>query len=191
VYEVTDAPRYASKGTWVHTRGESTWTSEPTLRPLPRREYSTRNDYDIVEAVNRHTITPFGWTHEQDNVKVVQRCGATPKGLVREFGFNEYRLGTDGLSQAFTYWKEAAPFWERVRARWSDALASGLHLTYPVNEEARLVAFLKQAQVFRTAPDAEAVDTWLATALPSLVEPLEGGSSEQRRCTTLAGSGPP
>jgi hypothetical protein len=191
VYEVSDAPRYAAKGRWQHARGESTWTSEPTLRPLPRREYSTRNDYDVVEAVNRHTITPFGWTHEQDNVKVVRRCGAPPRGLVREFGFNEYRLGTDGLAQAFDYWKDAAPFWERVREKWNGALFGGLHLTYPVNEEARLVAFLKQAQAFRSTKDLAAAEAWLNTSLPPLVEPLERAPDPERRCTEVAGGARP
>jgi len=45
------------------TRGEdhSTWHSENTWWPLPRREFSVRNDYNVLSGSNRHTITPTGW----------------------------------------------------------------------------------------------------------------------------------
>jgi hypothetical protein len=186
-YEVNDAPRYAAKGRWSHARGESTWTSEPTLRPLPRREYSTRADYDLVEAINRHTITPFGWTHEQDNVKLVRRCGGPARGLVREFGFNEYRLGTDGLRQASDYWSEARPFWELVRARWDEALAKGaVRLTYPVNEERRLVAFLEQAQAFRGTRDLAEASRWLETSVPALVASADSPAPPDIGCSQVA-----
>ncbi|MDE2366658.1 MAG: hypothetical protein KGM95_06970, partial [Betaproteobacteria bacterium] len=38
VYEVNDAPRYSGNGKWNHRYGVSTWTSDRTWRPLPRRE---------------------------------------------------------------------------------------------------------------------------------------------------------
>ena len=69
VTQVDDSPRYESWGKWTHEGNRSAWTSKDTCRPLPRREYTKRSDYDILRAVNRHVITPEGWVHEQENRK--------------------------------------------------------------------------------------------------------------------------
>src|SRR3546814_951309 len=53
-------------------RSIATWTSDLTARPLPRREYTKRDDYNVLIGINRHTITPNGWTHEQFNTKVLR-----------------------------------------------------------------------------------------------------------------------
>ena len=129
VYEVSDAPRYCGTGTWNHRYGVSTWTSDRTWRPLPRREYTKREDYNAINAENRHTVTPLGWTHEQDNTKTVREGSETQKTLVRETGFNDYRR-IDGydFSPAYTYWARTAAYWESVRALWSDKLAPGNRL---------------------------------------------------------------
>ena len=50
VTQVDDTPRYESYGKWSHTDGESSWESAPTRRPLPRREYTKRDDYDYMLA---------------------------------------------------------------------------------------------------------------------------------------------
>ncbi|MCW5581346.1 MAG: hypothetical protein KIS72_08400, partial [Luteimonas sp.] len=55
VYEVSDAPRYCGTGRWNHRYGVATWTSDRTWRPLPRREYTTREDYNAMNVENRHT----------------------------------------------------------------------------------------------------------------------------------------
>jgi hypothetical protein len=116
VFEVTDAPRYESFGKWAHTREASTWTSQETWRPLPRREYTKRNDYDVLVAVNRHVVTKDGWRHEQDNVKWVLDG---QHGLVRETGLNDYvRTTKISADVARLYLKETEPFWSGVRSEW-------------------------------------------------------------------------
>ena len=40
--------------------------------PLPRREYTKRNDYNVLKRINRHEIKDFGWVHEQDNLKILR-----------------------------------------------------------------------------------------------------------------------
>jgi hypothetical protein len=67
---VDDSPRYAARGRWQHAAGVSTWISDETWRPLPRREFSVRKDYDVLVGTNRHTITPTGWVQEENNVKL-------------------------------------------------------------------------------------------------------------------------
>jgi hypothetical protein len=155
VYEVDDAPRYAGSGRWNHRYGVSTWTSERSWRPLPRREYTTRSDYQLINAENRHTITPQGWTHEQDNTKVLRRDGRDIP-LVREVGFNDYRRirGFD-FSPALAYWNETSAFWAKVRARWNERLArpQALTLDFPTGDEGLISSVLTAADAFRAARD--------------------------------------
>jgi hypothetical protein len=159
VYEVSDAPRYAGSGRWNHRYGVSTWTSDRSWRPLPRREYTKRGDYQLLNVENRHTITPQGWTHEQDNTKVQRAADGSERVLVREFGFNDYRRirGYD-FSPGYTYWKNTGPFWADVRARWDRLLASaeGLTLGYPVDDETFIGAMFEAAEAFAKERDAAA-----------------------------------
>ncbi len=126
VYEVSDAPRYCGTGRWNHRYGHATWTSDRSWRPLPRREYTTREDYTALNVENRHTITPEGWTHEQDNSKVVRVNGDTEQILVREFGFNNY-IATDEVdfTPAYEYWAETSAYWAEVRAVWQRHFDNG------------------------------------------------------------------
>jgi len=123
VFEVDDAPRYESYGRFAHSAGpkaQSIWTSHTTWRPLPRREYTQRDDYDVLVAVNRHIVTEQGWRHEQDNVKLVLD-GQRP--LVRERGLNVYkRIDSPHSAAALQYMARTQAFWAAVRAQWRAAL---------------------------------------------------------------------
>ena len=130
VYEVSDAPRYCGTGFWNHRYGVSTWTSDRSWRPLPRREYTKRNDYNAINAENRHTVTANGWTHEQDNTKTVREGQRTVATLAREVGFNDYRrINGYDFTPAYTYWAGASGYWARVRAAWDRRLPMGATLT--------------------------------------------------------------
>ena len=121
VTSVDDTPRYEGLGRWTHEAGESCWTSEPTRRPLPRREYEARDDYDYLIASNRYSITPTGWAHSQDNRKVVDRDGKTTV-LSRETGLNRYFRTDDPLAaKASAWWNENATVWNSIRNFWIDA----------------------------------------------------------------------
>jgi hypothetical protein len=78
VYQVDDTPRYQGYGNWIHLPNFSSWEGNETWRPLPRREYSTRSDYDVMIGTNIQTITPTGWVHEQNNKKVITANQACP-----------------------------------------------------------------------------------------------------------------
>lgn len=115
VYQVDDSPRYAAVGLWLHTPEASTWQPPVSWRPLPRRDDTTREDYDVIAAVNRHTVTAWGWTHEQDNSKLVVRDGSTQE-LVREMGVNTYRRAElEGAEAARAYWDATEGYWALVR----------------------------------------------------------------------------
>jgi hypothetical protein len=122
VYEVDDAPRYAGVGRWDHSNGVDAWTSDFTWRPLPRREYTKRNDYQVLGAINRHTLTPGGWMHEQDNQKLELSADGKTTALVREVGINSYeRTDKIDFGPGREYWKKTAAFWSEVRKAWADA----------------------------------------------------------------------
>jgi hypothetical protein len=162
VYQVDDSPRYEALGDWVHQGNYSAWTSDQTWRPLPRREYTKRDDYQLLNVENRHTITPQGWTHEQDNTKVQRGADGVDHVLVREIGFNDYRRirGYD-FSPGTTYWKKTAPFWAQVRARWQAALASpdGVTLGYPTDDEAFIGTMFEIAEAYAENAQLDAAMT--------------------------------
>ncbi len=124
VTQVDDSPRYESFGKWEHRNGISRWESQTTARPLPRREYTTRKDYDILEGINRHVITPYGWAHEQDNYKLaLERDGKPAHYIVGEHGLNEYDKTTDiDFSAAEDYWKATSAYWKEVAAQWESIM---------------------------------------------------------------------
>ena len=172
VFEVNDGPRYAGSGRWNHHYGVSTWTSERTWRPLPRREYSTRNDYQLLNVENRHTITPQGWTHEQDNTKVVRKNGKDTI-LVREFGFNDYRRITGfNFKPGLAYWKATAPFWSMIRTRWDNELDRSGHilLLFETGDEEFSDTVLSLADTYRTNPQIEELLPALDAAFNKFVE---------------------
>ncbi len=118
VYQVDDAPRYGALGDWSHEDGVSAWTPPAEWRPLPRRDATTRDDYHVVKAVNRHAITPDGWVHEQDNSKLV--FGDEPYALVREIGVNTYTKFDDfDIAIGDDYWAATENFWADIRNEWA------------------------------------------------------------------------
>lgn len=124
VFEVDDGPRYEGTGVFRHENGTSTWTSNMTARPLPRREYTKRSDYDIILGVNRITVTPEGYSHEQDNEK--KRLSEPAGSIVREIGVNRYvRTPHASFAVAHAYWNRTAPYWSQVREEWAQISAAG------------------------------------------------------------------
>lgn len=119
VYQVEDSPRYGALGAWDHSNGISAWTPPAELRPLPRREATTRDDYYGVLAMNRHAITWDGWVHEQDNSKLALIDGQQ-RIIAREQGVNTYRHYADfDENVALDYWNATKDFWAAVRAEWT------------------------------------------------------------------------
>lgn len=176
VYEVSDAPRYCGTGAWLHrgTAGKdatSTWTSDVDWRPLPRREYTKRKDYNALQVVNRHTITPLGWGHEQDNTKVLRSGERVDAELVREYGFNDYRRSSGfDFKPAYDYWRATAPYWAKVRAQWRARFAAGngVVLKTPLDGMALIMPLFGQADLVldgKTVADADIAgvfDRWVA-----------------------------
>ncbi len=123
VYQVDDSPRYEAVGKWEHQPNFSTWISDETWRPVPRRETSFRKDYDVLIGTNRHTITPTGWVQEEENYKTVLDVSGEAKGnapfLSKELGVNRYeRLKDFDFSEGDKYWELTSAYWADVRDTW-------------------------------------------------------------------------
>lgn len=128
VYQVDDSPRYAGVAPWKHIGNYSYWESDPTWRPLPRREAEARKDYDVLVGTNRHSITPEGWAHEQDNLKLALH---PERAIARERGENIYKRDPEfDYSAATAYWEDTAPFWQEVRSWWNAQIAEGKTFHY-------------------------------------------------------------
>tara|TARA_Y100000590_G_C15728347_1_gene1016083 strand:- start:2144 stop:3046 length:903 start_codon:yes stop_codon:yes gene_type:complete len=120
VFQVDDSPRYEGSGSWVHIDGKSFWESTADA-PLPRRELSVRNDYNILKRGNRHEITNFGWVHDQNNKKVIRKIGEDDFVIASEKGYNTYkRVDNKRCQGASDWWQKNKEKWAVVRSQWDD-----------------------------------------------------------------------
>jgi len=124
VYQVDESPRYAGVGKWEHTASFSSWVSGETWRPLPRREWSVRQDYQVLAGTNRHTIFPTGWVLEENNLKAVltaaRELDPSRPYVAREYGVARYeRIRDADFVAADEYYERTKEFWDQVRDRWS------------------------------------------------------------------------
>lgn len=123
VWEVADEPRYQGFSQFVNLDGKIIWQNT-TDAPLPRREYSVRNDYNILKRTNRLNITDSGYLHEQDNQKII-RSNGTDKLLVEEKGHNSYkRIPEKECAAAKEYWEKNQAYWGKVRTIWAEYIST-------------------------------------------------------------------
>ena len=82
-----------------------------------------RSDYEVMVAINRHTITPQGWVHDEDNLKQGGPQGENT-ARAREVGVNRYHQLEDfDFAAADEYWQTTKPFWKVVRLNWAKRFA--------------------------------------------------------------------
>ena len=122
VYQVDDSPRYEGNATWIDVDGKKYWESQ-VAAPLPRREFTKRDDYNVMLRNNKHKITEYGHVHELDNAKVI-RDASGDSVLVHEKGLNIYRKVDDSKCQAAQkWWTKNRPYWVDVRTVWAEVYA--------------------------------------------------------------------
>ncbi|MFT5905564.1 MAG: hypothetical protein ACI9E1_001162 [Cryomorphaceae bacterium] len=125
VFQVDDSPRYEVVGKWSHQGGMSSWLSDSCWRPLPRREFSVRKDYDLLQGTHEITITPTGWVHLQRNQKVSLADTQKPRIIAQELGVNRYeRIKIPSLKQAEVAWNKTGKYWQEVRKAWEAVYAA-------------------------------------------------------------------
>ena len=154
VYQVDDSPRYEGSASWVHVDGKSYWENT-TSAPLPRREATTRNDYNLTIRGNRQELTDYGWVHDQDNKKVIRKSGEEDVILAEEKGWNTYTKVDNSRCEAATkWWDENGAVWSNVRKSWDKVFAKKTDLSLKSKvEEKRLFQHL-----FALEADAKSKD---------------------------------
>lgn len=134
VWQTDDSPRYGGVGRWTHENGLDQWTSNPTVRPLARRDAVRSPVYDRYLGTNRHALTPFGWVHIQDNVKEGLIDGELT-AIVQEDVVNTYRTDTSyNPAAGDDYWTKTQDYWAGVRAAWNEVIVANGGMT--LEEEA-------------------------------------------------------
>lgn len=137
VYQVDDSPRYEGSATWAHVDGKSYWENTANA-PLPRREYTTRSDYNLTVRGNRQEITPYGWVHDQDNSKVVRTANQEDQVIAKEKGYNTYKRVDDSkCAAAAQWWVDNQEKWALVRTKWDEVYNKNkdLHLEQKVDNK--------------------------------------------------------
>lgn len=128
VWQTDDSPRYGGVGRWSYDNGMAEWVSGPTWRPLARRDAVRDPVYDRYLGSNRHALTPWGWVHIQDNVKMAtaESGEGEPVAVVHEDVVNTYRRW-DGYDAGpgDAYWTATLTYWSAVRDAWDAAIVAG------------------------------------------------------------------
>jgi hypothetical protein len=134
VYQVDDTPRYAGLGKWNHFNSVSTFQTGYMSRPLPRREFSVRDDYKVLMGTDTIVVSKDSWIHEQKNFK--QKNSMTSKEnsfLAREIGHNSYkRIKNFDFSSGYEYWNKTSPYWNDVSIVWQKLLKK--HQSYSLKK---------------------------------------------------------
>ena len=119
VFQVDDSPRYEGSATWVHVDGRSFWSSTADA-PLPRREITKRQDYNVTLRRNHHEILDWGWSHDQDNDKLIREVNKKDIVLAQEKGYNTYKkVENERCIAAQVFWKDNKDMWSMVRKEWN------------------------------------------------------------------------
>jgi len=129
VWQTDDSPRYGGWGQWTEEGGVKRWRSSWTWRPLARRDAVRNPPYDRYLAINRHSPTPTGWIHWQDNIKMGPEPGRSDGKIVpivQESVLNTYESATDfEIAAADAYWSATKDYWAAIRKDWDDVIARG------------------------------------------------------------------
>jgi hypothetical protein len=184
VYQVDDSPRYQALGRWQHQPQFSSWQSDSFTRPLPRREFSVRSDYDIMQGTHSITLTPTGWIHQQNNQKLHQQ---SQQIIAQEMGLNRYQRIIDPALEvaAQQYWRNTGPYWQAVRGAWLTIMntENAFQLRRKVDNNFLFAKHFSQADAFATSADNRADDLnrlVLATIEPYIIRSGRMDNSENQ-----------
>lgn len=137
VWEVSDEPRYQGLSQFVLLDNKIIWQNT-TDAPLPRREYTAREDYNVLRRTNRLVISDNGYVHEQDNLKIL-RQNNSDKILVEERGLNTYKkIAAEKCNPALKYWTASMQkYWSIVRKVWNEYFTTNdkIQLKFTVDEK--------------------------------------------------------
>lgn len=163
VWQVDDSPRYGSWGQFESQGGVRRWRSDWTWRPLARRDAVRNPVYDRYYAINRHQISPDGWVHWQDNIKMGLKNGKLAP-IVQEYVLNSYtKFDGYNVKAADDYWAATKDYWAAVRAEW--ARVADEKGGIGIKEEAETGTVIS-ARLMQLADDIKAGKTTTTKAIP-------------------------
>lgn len=143
VWQVDDSPRYGGWGQWTTEGGIRRWRSNWTWRPLARRDAVRKPVYDRYLSINRHSPTPTGWIHWQDNMKMGPEGGEIVP-FVQEALLNTYdKYDGYNVKVADDYWEKSKGYWAKVRTAWDKAIATGNGVSIEEEAQAGTVISMK------------------------------------------------
>lgn len=117
VLQVDDSPRYECAAVWNITAEDASWYCK-AWSPLPRREFSQRSDYNVLDRGNFVVVGTNGWIHHQYNDKVSVVKGES-KILAKEKGANTYtKISDETCAPAKKWWSENKKVWNDIQAMW-------------------------------------------------------------------------
>ena len=178
VHQVDESPRYAALGRWQHSASFSTWLSGETWRPLPRREWSVRSDYQALLGTNRHTVTATGWLQEENNLKAVLAAAgafdARRPYVGREYGVARYerlQAGAD-FAAADRYYAKTRAFWNVVAGEWEEAFRrqGTITLRGPVDKLGLFLPLFERADRMAQAGESPRVE---ASEVRTILETMQ------------------
>jgi hypothetical protein len=154
VYQVDDSPRYEGTATWIHADGRHYWENT-TDAPLPRREHTIRNDYNVLKRTNVQEITTTGWIHDQDNSKIIRKDSEKNVLLAQEKGHDVYTKVEDSKCKiAQDWWEKNNSVWKKVRDQWEIIFLKNRTLSLEKKVDNQFL-FMK---LFELKPDATRED---------------------------------
>lgn len=173
VWQVDDSPRYGAYGRWSDEGGVRRWRSSWTLRPLARRDATRGPRYDRYLAINRHSPSPEGWIHWQDNIKQGVVDGEV-EPFVQEIVLNTYAETSDyDPAPAEAYWADTEAYWAAVRAAWDEAIGADNGVT--LTEEPEMGNTIA-ATLYGLAEDIHAGERDTASAIAEARETIRTGT---------------
>ncbi len=178
VWQTDDSPRYGGVGRWTYDNGVTEWVSDATWRPLARRDATRNPIYDRYLGTNRHALTPAGWVHLQDNMKMAAAEGSEgePVVVVHEDVVNTYAR-FDGYDPApgDAYWAATADYWAAVRAAWDAAIERGNGVR--IEEEANYGSVVSE-RLMTWADEIQSGDLEQATAIQQADALIQSATSQ-------------
>lgn len=154
VYQVDDTPRYSLIGAWKHNKNISSWSSsQSTYRPLPRREFSVRNDYNVLDGHHKIHVLATGWVHEQSNTKTFlnnEQPETSASIIANEYGIIRYkRIVNFDFTAGDNYVEKTASYWKAVRDQWTTLIKfnEALKIGKKCDEQHAFELFFKGAEI--------------------------------------------
>ncbi|MBC7425045.1 MAG: hypothetical protein H7321_00815 [Bacteroidia bacterium] len=152
VYQVSDALRYQSVGNWRQLESAWYWESQADA-PLPRREFTHRNDYNVLNRRNRLMIEDNNIVFEQDNKKIIR--AQSDSLLTIEKGYEIFkRVETSRCNVAINWWDKNKGYWKIVRTVWEEIYASNNNIEI-INDRALYESLFALNDIYNLKPEGD------------------------------------